>query len=247
MTQAIPMCWCGGNQNFGDWIGPCIVEQVTGRPIIRSDSAHDVLITSGSILNWATAGAIVWGAGLANRSDRVDPRADIRAVRGPISRDIAKYCGARCPEVYGDPGLLLPRFIPKPYGKRFDIGIVPHFTDYGVVKQFFSRKHRVEVIDVLRPVPEVVADIAASSVIWSSSLHGLIVADAYGIPSRWVTFSQSVLGDGTKFHDHFLATGREPHEPHEVYWHEPEPLAMDPADPAIIERLQEGLWASKPF
>jgi len=244
---AIPMCWCAGNKNFGDWIGPYLIEQITGRPVVRTDSAPGVLITAGSILNWATPGAIVWGAGLASRKDVVDPRADIRAVRGPLSRSIAMATVSKCPTVYGDPALLLPRFIPKPDGVLYDIGIVPHFTDYPVVSQFFSNKHRVKVIDVLRPVPEVVTEIASSAVVWSSSLHGLIVADAYGIQNRWVTFSNSVLGDGTKFRDHFMATGRQVVEPFNVYWHDPEPQVMPPADPDIIAELQEGLWNSKPF
>ena len=244
---AIPMCWCAGNANFGDWIGPYLVGQITGRPVVNTGSSPGVLITAGSILNWATAGAVVWGAGLANLTDEVDPRAEIHAVRGPLTREIALKCGAECPEVYGDPALLLPRFIPKPDGKLYDIGIVPHYKDYPVVSRFFSRKHRVQVIDVLRPVPDVVADIAASSVIWSSSLHGLIVADAYGIWNRWVTFSDSVLGDGTKFHDHFLATGREVCDPHNLYWHDPEPQGFSAADPDKIAQLQAGLWNSKPF
>ena len=241
------MCWCAGNRNFGDWIGPYIVQQVTGRPTVNVGSSPGVLITAGSILNWATAGAIVWGSGVANRNDAVDPRADILAVRGPVSRRVALRCGAKCPQVYGDPALLLPRFIPKPDGIQFDIGIVPHYADYPVISQFFSGIEGIEIIDVLRPVPDVVADIASCETILSSSLHGLIIADAYDIPSRWVKFSNSVLGDGTKFQDHFLACGREMQEPHEVRYDQPLPPVLPAADTDVIEQLREGLWQSKPF
>jgi hypothetical protein len=243
---AIPMCWCAGNANFGDWIGPYLVEQITGRPVVRTGSSPGVLITAGSILNWATAGAVVWGSGLVNLTDEVDPRAEIHAVRGPLTREIALKCGAECPEVYGDPALLLPRFIPKPE-TVYDFGLVPHYTEFPVISYVMEEVPGVQVIDVLRPVQQVVEDIAACESILSSSLHGLIVADAYGIPSRWVQFSNAVLGDGTKFNDHFLATGRLFCEPLVVHWGDRPPRATETADPDKIEQLREGLWNSKPF
>jgi pyruvyltransferase len=42
---------------------------------------------------------------------------------------------------------------------------------------------QVRVIDPRRPWRTVVDEIAASDVVISSSLHGVIVAEAYGIPA----------------------------------------------------------------
>mgnify|MGYP001769832243 CR=1 FL=1 len=42
----------------------------------------------------------------------------------------------------------------------------------------------------------------------SSSLHGIITANAYGIPVRWIQFDTNVFGDNTKYYDHFASIGR---------------------------------------
>ncbi len=58
----------------------------------------------------------------------------------------------------------------------------------------------------------VVRAIGACERVASQSLHGLIVADAYGIPAVWVGPSEAMIGGRCKFDDHFTAMqeAREP-------------------------------------
>jgi hypothetical protein len=68
------------------------------------------------------------------------------------------------------------------------------------------------VIDVRREPEAVFRDVAACESILSSSLHGLITADSFRIPSAWAGLSDKVIGDGFKFRDYFSSLGIR-HEP----------------------------------
>ena len=211
MSQPITAKW-HPMSNVGDRLTPWLVEKITGDHPTFAERERDghILVGAGSILNWARSGNIVWGAGLASFSDEVVADCDIRAVRGPLSRAKALAAGCTCPETYGDPGLLLPTWLPAA-DQGDHVGIVPHYVDQERASIYRSRG--AGVINVLQPVETFVAEITACSFVFSSSLHGLVIADAYGIPNAWIKLSDSVLGDGMKFFDHLMAVGRYPDLP----------------------------------
>ena len=72
----------------------------------------------------------------------------------------------------------------------------------------------VKVINVLgEDVNSFVDQILECEVILSSSLHGIICGDAYGVPSYWIKLSDDVLGNGFKFKDYFESVKRLDNEP----------------------------------
>jgi len=202
--------WFTGVPNFGDELGPALLHSVLGaQPIRVSRHYKGKVLAVGSILQTALAASdVVWGSGLIRDQTILPPRGvKFLAVRGPLTRDRVL---ADVPAVYGDPAILLPKFHRTSVEKTHAIGIVPHYHDREAMSIANSA---ISVIDVGRPWRSVVDAIRSCERVISSSLHGIIVAEAYGIPATWVRITDRIAGGTFKFHDHLLATGRDPIEP----------------------------------
>lgn len=198
--------------NFGDILTPYLIRKVTGnkkraRYVDKAFTRYPVnLIAVGSIIKFANQNTVVWGSGAMRLNDALSPHADYRAVRGPITREIVLRSGGSCPEIYGDPALLLPRFYTPKTTKKYRIGIIPHYVDYELVKKWFKDEPEIKVINLLNEnIERVVDEIYECENVLSSSLHGIIAAQAYGVNAAWVKFSDKLHGDGTKFRDYFAS------------------------------------------
>ena len=109
-----------GFSNFGDAMSVSIVERILGRTIPTTTTAKSgqrKFLAIGSIVNYAEEGDTLWGTGVngkySKNSDYHFTSLDVRAVRGPLSRQFLMELGIDCPEVYGDPTLLLPKLFPE--------------------------------------------------------------------------------------------------------------------------------------
>jgi hypothetical protein len=198
--------------NFGDILNKWLVEQISGDTVELSKPGPNVNICIGSILKFVTANMQVWGTGAMRCSDAPSPHAVYHAVRGPLTRQVVLNNGGKCPEIYGDPALLLPKYYHPVVEKKYRLGIIPHYVDYKAVKEKYPD---YKVINLLNANPlEVVDEILECEETVSSSLHGLIVSQAYGIPCALVdTIDGRLSGDGTKFRDYFLSVGQVPYDP----------------------------------
>jgi hypothetical protein len=144
----------------------------------------------------------VWGSGFMNEGGMAvwPQRLKICAVRGPLSR--AKLGIGALP--MGDPALLLPLIWKKPATASAAVAVVPHFATYrDFVAAYASRLPKHWRIVDLMGAPEAVTEmIAGADLVASSSLHGLIVADAYGVPSVRLRSDERIKGDGFKYRDY---------------------------------------------
>ena len=202
-------------ENFGDALTPYLVERISGKEPVFTHVKHprkpETFFVIGSILWAVRPHCTVWGSGILQRKQEV-AAADFRAVRGPKTHERLTELGYKVPPVFGDPALLLPRHYQAKSDKKYAIGIIPHYVDFEQVKKTFADKEDLLVIDLFDSVEKVVDQINACEKTVSSSLHGVIVSQAYQVPSVWVKFSERLSGDDVKFTDYFLSVGMEPYQ-----------------------------------
>lgn len=240
------VCHWEVSTNFGDALSPTVVEMLSGKtpvPLSRVPGwlAKDHFSVVGSILQFPSSSRTeVWGSGFISADARfpLKPRR-IHAVRGPLTRQKCLDQGVECPEVYGDPSVFLFDQIAGSLPRRspnFKVALVPHYSDqsHPIVRAMCERED-VKFVNVRWPVEEVVAALWDCQVVVSSSLHGLILADSLGIPSRWLGVSDVVVRGGFKFQDYFQSVARQ----------EPEPLSVESL--TVQSAIQEARYEVKSF
>jgi hypothetical protein len=143
----------------------------------------------------------IWGSGLMQDRSYPLPRAKVLAVRGHLTRE---RIGAPDGVALGDPGLLVARRVQQS-AARWDVGLIPH-ADHRSHAAFQALAEttglRVRLIDVRRTASRTVREIAACTAVVTTSLHGLVTADAIGIPAVWTTLDPPLSGGDFKFFDY---------------------------------------------
>jgi len=201
----------------------------------RTGSQLDTCLMSiGSLLRMVKSGDHIWGTGVAfdktvqNRCGRKEvDNVTVYSSRGPLSAgEIQRHCdvtnlpgnnvknneATNTIEGAGDAGFLVPFLFPELLHKKGDLNsetktpcYVPHKFDVGN-KQWGTALPNAQPLMVGIGWVNMTLRMQSCSFVISSSLHGIIFAEALGIPSKWFQRSKNV---GTfKFQD-FYASLRE--------------------------------------
>ena len=154
----------------------------------------------------------IWGSGFISENDRMIQLPDkVYSVRGPLTRQKLLEQGIDCPAVYGDPALLVSRYYQPKVVKKYKYGIIPHYCDESnAIIQAMKGRPDILIISMQNynhwhDIPD---SICSCERIVSSSLHGIIVSDSYGIPNVWVRFSDKIYGGTFKFRDYLQSVNR---------------------------------------
>ena len=198
----VPALWWDGHPNFGDDLTPWLLPEYGIAPVHRT-AGRARMAGIGSILEFLPSDfdGAVWGSGLMYGQPHPLPRAHVLAVRGHLTRELI---GAPDDVSLGDPGILVARRIRRPR-VRWDVALVPH-GHHRQHEAFLALAradgYRVRVVDVHQPAARVVREIAAADAVVTTSLHGLVTADAFGIPATWTVLEPPLSGGPFKFHDY---------------------------------------------
>ena len=240
--------------NLGDYLGFVVVEYMLNKKGLSLDSKvskRKHMNSVGSNIFSGYQNSTIWGSGVHHAPYKYDNRImflnrslfrrlDVRAVRGPLSREILLKYGHKCPEVYGDPAILMP-FIYKPHVKEMnDILVIPQ---YRTEKEFRIGHPGLKMISMNTSDYATVIDaIASSKKVITSSLHAVILADAYGVPS--VLYRGLHKKVDFKYLDYYASTGR--NDIHIANTFE-EACIMEPLPLPDLSSLQKGLMESFPY
>ena len=205
------------DMNWGDALNPVLIKQLSGKEIIhredikRPKKKNTYFVIGSHLGTLKEKNSSVWGTGFSNYNDklRVNPE-QICAVRGPLTRKNILENGGSCPEIFGDPALLYPLFY-KPKKKIiYKLGIIPHYReqDLPIIKKLMKLES-ISLIDVRIGINKFIDEISKCEFIASSSLHGVIAADAYGIPALRIKLSDRLDKSAFKFKDYFMSVNRD--------------------------------------
>ncbi len=219
--------------NFGDLLNELIMEKTGNIAKYKNFDSCDIVMI-GSILDKfyhnsnigegdkkrqmqadTSKPVYIWGTGLMYDYGDTDLKPirpfEVKALRGELTRkQVSKTLGRNVECVTCDPGILASHFV-KAEEKKYDVGIIPHYVDekdeiFAKMKETYPDSL---LIDVHADTETVLKQISSCRRIFSTSLHGIIVSDSYGVPNCWCESSDRILGDGYKYHDYFSSFGKD--------------------------------------
>lgn len=206
--------------NLGDTLSEPIVEWMLRKRGLKLDSAPSNgggkrhLYALGSIISFGYQNCTIWGSGIVQPlscirkffHSSICRRLDIRAVRGPLTRDLMLKLGHKCPEIYGDPALLMPLiYQPKNNIKKNRLLIIPHISKEREYREKVGDSHIGSMIS--NDYAALIDKICNSDKIISSSMHGIILAEAYGVPA--IFLRDRTAKKDFKYIDYYRSTNRE--------------------------------------
>ena len=191
-------------QNVGDMLSVIVTNyMIQKNNICNQNIPTRHLYAIGSIIDGGYQNATIWGSGLLRGNQnywwRHFRKLDVRCVRGPETRNGLLKNGYSCPEIYGDPAVLMPLIYDPSQAEtqKTPYLVIPHYS------------YPIEADHILSPLTsdwqDFINKIANAKLVISSSLHGIILAEAYGVPAILLNSHNMNL---FKYRDYYFSTER---------------------------------------
>lgn len=203
-------------QNWGDSINKFLFESILGRDVFVSNQVFNLknqekITGIGSILGSSLKNYSIWGSGfLSDNHSLINKPNHVLAVRGKLtSKKIKELFGIYSPSL-GDPGLLFKEFYNPNLKKKYPIGIIPHFKELDLPILIDLKRKYGDDIHIISPMMDIFKfadEVKQCEKILSSSLHGLVLAESYEIPTARIVISDRLIGGDYKFEDYYSGVG----------------------------------------
>lgn len=181
------------------------------------------LTALGTIGHSQVAGTVhVWGTGFQSQPrHRFSGQArsmgwrftryNVHAIRGPLSAQVLRLGGYSVPDIFGDPAWFLPGLWPDRSHKTIELGVLLHkseidqnsmdirhppFERYKIPTELAGsiKLFSLQIPRSVAAIANKIAEILSCKRILSTSLHGLVLAETYGIPCAAFDFHDGDSG-----------------------------------------------------
>lgn len=242
--------------NIGDYLGFVVAEFMLAKKGLSLDTwvpRRRHMNSVGATIFSSYQTSTIWGSGVHHvpytilRYLQYYPlrRLDIRAVRGPLSREVLLKYGHKCPEVYGDPAILMPFIYQPRVEKTTEVVVIPQIGSERTFRAAHPEIEQYILSTNTNDYQSFIDTIASSKKVISSSLHGIILAESYGVPAVFFRGRSKIVD--FKFYDYYASTGR--YDVHladtfeEACTLEPLPLPdLKPLQEAVMDVFPYDLW-----
>lgn len=210
-NKFVYLSYFDGVENVGDLLNVDIVEHYSRKKIVNVPPffrfKHYLVI--GSILQNMNKNSVAIGCGLIHDSkvNEIREFGDIRVVRGYLTKECLEGLTKKTLNIpLGDPALLFPRIFKPEISLAYEFGLVLHYVDESHFIKEFVESLGGRVISVRQKPRSFIEQIHSCKKILSSSMHGLILSDAYNIPNKRIILSDKIYGGDFKFKDYYSTT-----------------------------------------
>jgi pyruvyltransferase len=203
--------------NVGDALGPFLNSFFWGAQTLNHLSLGGRLMTVGSIGHRVLPGDVVWGCGFKDKPLAIAPQdcatVSLHALRGPMTLEFFQRHGfdvSRVTHLF-DSGLLVGHIfrsqlkeLQQQAGPPRGVLLIPHYSDAAYFQRYAGLGHKITSVD--SSVFSLLRDILGAELVVSSSLHGLIFAEALGRPA--IMHAPQGGEPREKYEDYYQGSGR---------------------------------------
>jgi pyruvyltransferase len=202
-----------GNKSFGDLLNIAISKKFTENEFNlykTNNCTEDHFLFIGSTLrDYCNEHSVICGTGIESLEDTFKKPKAVSFVRGPLTRQRFLDQGYACPEIYGDPTLIMSKIYRPSIKKTYTIGITPFHKDFDKIKELVDKWNLTGVLVIdfnvdYNQVKDTLNKLLSCKYIVSSSLVGLMLAHTYGIRAIW-TKGLSDSNNSGKFLDYLAS------------------------------------------